>query len=47
MLVLFVAGLFERIIGKLPVVAMAMLNFYAVLGGKGLKGMFGGNNLNG
>jgi hypothetical protein len=45
LLVLFVAGLFERVIGKLPIVAMVMLNFYAILGGKGLKGSFGGDSL--
>jgi hypothetical protein len=47
LLVLFVAGLFECIIRKTPVVTMVMLNFYAVLGGKGLKGTFGGNCLDG
>ena len=46
LLVLFVACLLERIVGELPIVAMIMLNFYAVLGGKGLKGAFGGNGLN-
>ncbi len=46
LLVLFVAGLFDRVIGKLPVIAMVMLNFYAVLGGEGLKGAFGGDGLN-
>ncbi len=44
---LFVAGLFECVIGQLPVVAMVMLNFYAILGGKGLKGVFGSDGLNG
>ncbi len=47
LLVLFVAGLFERVIRKLPVVAMVMLNFYAVLGGKGLEGTFGSDGLDG
>ncbi len=37
LLALFVTGLFECVIGKLPIVAMVMLNFNAVLGGKGLK----------
>jgi hypothetical protein len=46
LLVLFVAGLFEPVIGKPPVVAMVMLNFYAVLNGEGLKGTFGGDGLN-
>jgi hypothetical protein len=46
-LVLFMAGLFEYVVRKLPVVAMVLLNFYAVLGGKGLKGAFGGNGLDG
>ncbi len=45
LLALFMAGLFECIIGKSSVVAMVMLNFYAILGGKGLKGAFGGNGL--
>ena len=45
LLALFVAGLFEHVIGKLPIVAMVMLNFYAILGGKGLKDAFGGNGL--
>jgi hypothetical protein len=45
LLVLFVAGLFERVIGKSPIVAMVMLNFYTVLGSKGLKDLFGGNSL--
>jgi hypothetical protein len=43
LLALFVAGLFERVIGKSPVVAMVMLNFYAVLSGEGLEGTFGSN----
>jgi hypothetical protein len=47
LLVLFVAGLFECVIGKLLIVAMVMLNFYAVLRGKGLKGSFGGDGLDG
>ncbi len=45
LLALFVAGLFECIIGKLPVVAMVMLNFYAVLGGEGLEGAFDSDGL--
>ncbi len=45
LLALFLAGLFERVIGKLPIVAMVMLNFYTILGGKGLKGVFGGDGL--
>ncbi len=47
LLALFVAGLFERVIGTLPVVAMVMLNFYAVLGSKGFEGAFGSNGLDG
>ncbi len=47
LLVLFVACLLERIVRELPVVAMIMLNFYAVLGGEGLKGAFGGDGLDG
>ncbi len=47
LLVLFMAGLFERIIGKLPDVTMVILNFYAILGGEGLEALFGGNGLNG
>ncbi len=46
LLELFVGGLFECVIRKLPIVAMGMLNFYAVLGGKGLEDLFGGNGLN-
>ncbi len=46
LLVLFVAGLFERVIRKLPIIAMVMLNFYTILGGEGPKGAFGGNSLN-
>ncbi len=45
LLVLFVTGLFECVVGKSPIVAMVMLNLYAVLGGKGLKGTFGGDGL--
>jgi hypothetical protein len=45
LLVLFMTGLFERVVGKSPIVAMVMLNLYAVLGGKGLEGAFGGNGL--
>ncbi len=47
LLALFVAGLFECVVGKLPIVAMVMLNLYAVLGSKGLKGTFGGDGLDG
>ncbi len=47
LLVLFVAGLFERVIRKSPIVPMVMLNFYAIVGGKGLKGSFGSNGLDG
>ncbi len=47
LLALFVAGLFEPVIGKSPVVAMVMLNFYAILGGEGLEGAFGGDGLDG
>ncbi len=45
LLALFVAGLFERIIGKFPVVAMVMLNYYAILSSKGLEGTFGSDGL--
>jgi hypothetical protein len=45
LLALFATGLFERVVGKLPIVAMVMLNFYAVLGGEGLRGAFGGDGL--
>ncbi len=38
-----VVHLLERIVGESTVVAVIMLNFYAVLGGKGLEGTFGGN----
>jgi hypothetical protein len=47
LLALFMAGLFECVIGKLPIVAMVMLNFYAVLSCKVLKGAFGSNGLDG
>jgi hypothetical protein len=47
LLALFVACLLERIVRELLVVAMIMLIFYAVLGGKGLEGTFGGNSLDG
>jgi hypothetical protein len=40
---LLVACLLECIVGKLTVVAVVMLNFYAMLGSKGLKGAFGGD----
>ncbi len=39
----FMARLLECIVGESTVVAVIMLNFYAVLGGKGLEGAFGGN----
>jgi hypothetical protein len=45
LLALFVTGLFERVVEKLPIVAMVMLNLYTILGGKGIKGTFGGNGL--
>ncbi len=41
-----VARLLEHIVRELTVVAVIMLNFYAVLGGEGLKGVFGGNGFN-
>ncbi len=44
LLALFVTGLFERDVRKLPIVAMVMLNFYAVLSGEGLEGAFGGDS---
>ncbi len=37
------ARLLERIVGESIIVAVIMLNFYAVLGGEGLEGAFGGN----
>ncbi len=37
LLALFVAGLFECVIGKLPIVAMEMLNCYAFLEAKDSK----------
>jgi hypothetical protein len=43
LLVLLMACLLECIVGKPTVVALVMLNFYAMLGGKGLEGAFGGN----
>ncbi len=45
LLVLFMTGLFECVVRKLPIVAIVMLNFYAVIGGEGLEGMFGGDGL--
>jgi hypothetical protein len=47
LLALIVACLLERIVRESPVVAMIIINFYAVLSGKGLKGVFGGNGLDG
>jgi hypothetical protein len=41
-----VARLLECIVGESTVVAVIMLNFYTVLGGKSLKGVFGGNSFN-
>ncbi len=41
-----VACLLECIDGELTVVAVIMLNVYDVLGGKSLKGAFGGNGFN-
>jgi hypothetical protein len=46
LLALFVACLLECIVGKPTVVAVVMLNFYAMLGGKGLKGAFGSDGFN-
>jgi hypothetical protein len=43
LLMRFVARLLERIVGELTIVTVIMLNFYAVLGSKGLEGAFGGN----
>ncbi len=36
-------SLLECIVGKPTVVAVVMLNFYTILGGKGFKGAFGSN----
>ncbi len=44
LLALFVACLLECIVGKSTVVAVVMLNFYAMLGSKGLKGAFGSDS---
>jgi hypothetical protein len=44
LLVLFVACLLECIVGKPTVVAVLMLNFYTMLGGKGLEGAFSGDS---
>ncbi len=46
LLALFVACLLICIVGKPTVVTVVMLNFYTILGGKGLKGTFGGNGFN-
>jgi hypothetical protein len=45
LLACFMACMLERIVRESTVVAVIMLNFYAMLGGKGLKGMFGGDGL--
>ena len=37
-----VAGLLESVVVETPVVAMVMLDSYAVLGGEGLKDVLGG-----
>jgi hypothetical protein len=39
-----VARLLECIVGESTIVAVIMLNFYAVLSGEGLEGMFGGDS---
>jgi hypothetical protein len=46
LLALLMAGLFESIVSETTVVAVVVLNFYAMLSGEGLKGMLGGNGLN-
>ncbi len=38
-----VACLFEGVVGKSPIVAVIVLDFYAMLGGEGLEGVFGGD----
>jgi hypothetical protein len=38
-----VACLLECIVEESTIVTVIMLNFYAVLGGKGLEGVFGGD----
>ncbi len=38
------ARLLEQIVRESTIVAVIMLNFYAVLGGKGLEGAFGRNS---
>ena len=43
LLALLMASLFECIVGKPTIVAVVMLNFYAMLSGEGLKGAFGSN----
>ncbi len=45
LLALLVAGVFESVVRETTVVAVVMLNFYAVLRGKGLKGSFGDDGL--
>jgi hypothetical protein len=47
LLVLLVACLFERVVGESTIVAVIMLNPYAVLGSKGLEGAFGNNGFDG
>ncbi len=42
LLVPVVACLLERIVRESTIVAVIMLNFYALLGSKGLEGVFGG-----
>ncbi len=42
-----VSGLPESVVVETPVVAMVMLDFYAVLGSKGLKSVLGGESLRG
>jgi hypothetical protein len=46
LLVRIVARLLERIVGESTIVAVIMLNFFAVLGSEGLEGVFGGNGFN-
>jgi hypothetical protein len=45
LLVRFVVRLLESIVGESSVVTVIMLNFYTVVGGKGLKGAFGGDSI--
>ena len=46
LLVGVIACLFEGIVGELPVVTVIVLDLNAVLGGKGLKGVFGSDGFN-